>query len=86
MFLTQGVNEDMLVRLFRRLPGMEYCDLKKDRATGRSKVNSREYKSAETTKLSCRYVCSDAHIAISAVIRVPSANAALFSSNAPILG
>ena len=62
---------------------MEYCDLKKDRATGRSKVNSREYKSAETTKLSCRYVCSDAHIAISAVIRVPSANAALFSSTAP---
>ena len=54
----------MLVRLFRRLPGMEYCDLKKDRATGRSKVNSREYKSAETTKLSCRYVCSDADIVI----------------------
>ena len=55
MLLTQGVNEDMLVRLFRRLPGMEYCDLKKDRATGRSKVNSREYKSAETNYLADMY-------------------------------
>ncbi|GFH06706.1 uncharacterized protein HaLaN_01378 [Haematococcus lacustris] len=34
----KGVPEEMLARLFRRFPGMEYCDLKKDRATGRSKV------------------------------------------------
>lgn len=27
----------MLARVFRAFPGMEYCDLKKDRATGRSK-------------------------------------------------
>ncbi len=33
----KGVSEEMLTRLFRRLPGMEYCDLKKDRTTGRSK-------------------------------------------------
>ncbi|KAL6758294.1 hypothetical protein V8C86DRAFT_3134492 [Haematococcus lacustris] len=33
----KGVPEEMLARLFRRFPGMEYCDLKKDRATGRSK-------------------------------------------------
>ncbi|GAX83551.1 hypothetical protein CEUSTIGMA_g10976.t1 [Chlamydomonas eustigma] len=33
----KGVSEDLLQRLFRRLPGMEYCDLKKDRTTGRSK-------------------------------------------------
>lgn len=35
---VQGVSEDAVARLFRRFPGMEYCDLKKDRATGRSKV------------------------------------------------
>jgi hypothetical protein len=35
---AQGVSEDAVARLFRRFPGMEYCDLKKDRATGRSKV------------------------------------------------
>lgn len=34
----QGVNEDAIARLFRRFPGMEYCDLKKDRETGKSKV------------------------------------------------
>ncbi|KAJ9512888.1 hypothetical protein QJQ45_029135 [Haematococcus lacustris] len=34
----KGVPEEMLARLFRRFPGMEYCDLKKDRATGRSKA------------------------------------------------
>lgn len=33
----KGVGEDMIARLFRRFPGMEYCDLKKDRATGKSK-------------------------------------------------
>jgi hypothetical protein len=35
---TQGVAEDAIARLFRRYPGMEYCDLKKERATGKSKV------------------------------------------------
>lgn len=35
--LHKGVSEGMIARLFRRLPGMEYCDLKKDRATGKSK-------------------------------------------------
>lgn len=39
--LLQGVSEDMLARLFKRLPGMEYCDLKKDYATGKSKVRCR---------------------------------------------
>lgn len=34
----QGVGEELLSRLFRQFPGMEYCDLKTDRATGRSKV------------------------------------------------
>ncbi len=34
----QTVTQDMLVRLFRRYTGMEYCDLKRDPATGRSKV------------------------------------------------
>jgi len=33
----KGVGEDLLARLFRRFTGMEYCDLKKDRATGKSK-------------------------------------------------
>lgn len=28
----------MLARLFRKFPGMEYCDLKKDKKTNRSKV------------------------------------------------
>ncbi|KAG2433808.1 hypothetical protein HXX76_008166 [Chlamydomonas incerta] len=31
------VNQDVLARLFRKFNGMEYCDLKKDPATGRSK-------------------------------------------------
>ncbi len=31
----------MLARLFRKFNGMEYCDLKKDPATGRSKVRMR---------------------------------------------
>ena len=38
LFPEQGVTEDMLARLFRRFPGMEYCDLKKDRRTNKSKV------------------------------------------------
>jgi len=33
----KSVTEDVLQRLFRQYPGMEYCDLKKDRATGKSK-------------------------------------------------
>ncbi|GMH37093.1 hypothetical protein BSKO_04966 [Bryopsis sp. KO-2023] len=33
----KGVTEEMLARLFRRFPGMEYCDLKKDKRTGKSK-------------------------------------------------
>ena len=40
LFTLQGVTEEMLIRLFRKLPGMEYCDLKKERATGKSKVRS----------------------------------------------
>ena len=35
---VQAVTDDMVARLFRRFPGMEYCDLKKDRASGKSKV------------------------------------------------
>lgn len=30
-----------MARLFRRFHGMEYCDLKKDRVTGKSKVRPR---------------------------------------------
>ncbi|PNH11784.1 RNA-binding protein 45 [Tetrabaena socialis] len=33
----QSVTQDVLARLFRKYNGMEYCDLKKDPATGRSK-------------------------------------------------
>ena len=38
-FCCQGVKEEELARLFRRFPGMEYCDLKKDKKTGKSKVS-----------------------------------------------
>jgi RNA recognition motif-containing protein len=31
------VGDESLARMFRAFPGMEYCDLKKDRMTGRSK-------------------------------------------------
>jgi RNA recognition motif-containing protein len=31
------VGDDALSRIFRTYPGMEYCDLKKDRLSGRSK-------------------------------------------------
>jgi len=31
------VNQDQLARLFSRYPGMEYCDLKKDKQSGESK-------------------------------------------------
>lgn len=34
----QSVGDEALARMFRAFPGMEYCDLKKDRMTGRSKV------------------------------------------------
>ncbi|KAG1678862.1 hypothetical protein FOA52_003530 [Chlamydomonas sp. UWO 241] len=37
LVVHKGVSEDMIARLFRKLPGMEYCDLKKDRVTGKSK-------------------------------------------------
>jgi RNA recognition motif-containing protein len=33
----KSVSDEALARVFRAFPGMEYCDLKKDRATGRSK-------------------------------------------------
>eukprot|EP01025_Chloroclados_australasicus_P049946 TRINITY_DN5708_c1_g1_i12.p3 TRINITY_DN5708_c1_g1~~TRINITY_DN5708_c1_g1_i12.p3 ORF type:complete len:314 (-),score=54.90 TRINITY_DN5708_c1_g1_i12:3080-4021(-) len=33
----KGVSEEQLARCFRRFPGMEYCDLKRDRITGKSK-------------------------------------------------
>lgn len=33
----KGATEDTLARLFRKFPGMEYCDLKKDKRTGKSK-------------------------------------------------
>lgn len=35
------MTQDVLARLFRKFNGMEYCDLKKDPATGRSKVRIR---------------------------------------------
>jgi len=35
--VNKAVTPDSLARLFRRFPGMEYCDLKKDTATGKSK-------------------------------------------------
>lgn len=35
--LPKSLSEDALARLFRRFHGMEYCDLKKDRASGKSK-------------------------------------------------
>ena len=31
------MSDDTLCRIFRSFPGMEYCDLKQDRASGRSK-------------------------------------------------
>ncbi len=34
----KSVGDDVLSRLFRAYAGMEYCDLKKDKATGKSKV------------------------------------------------
>lgn len=37
LVVHKGVTEEMIARLFRKLPGMEYCDLKKDRVSGKSK-------------------------------------------------
>jgi hypothetical protein len=34
----KSVSEDQLRMLFRNYPGCEYCDLKRDKLTGRSKV------------------------------------------------
>ena len=34
----KSVSEDQLRLLFRQYPGCEYCDLKRDKLTGRSKV------------------------------------------------
>lgn len=50
LVFPQSVSDEQLARLFRRFPGMEYCDLKKDRTTGRSKVRD-EMESA------CLHVC-----------------------------
>lgn len=36
--VSKLATDDALAKLFRRFPGMEYCDLKKDRMTGASKV------------------------------------------------
>lgn len=35
--VNKSVTVDSLARLFKRFPGMEYCDLKKELATGKSK-------------------------------------------------
>lgn len=47
----KGVKEEELARLFRRFPGMEYCDLKKDKKTAKSKgycyVNYSTHESAK---------------------------------------
>jgi hypothetical protein len=37
----KSVSDDQLRLLFRQYPGMEYCDLKRDKATGKSKVGTR---------------------------------------------
>jgi hypothetical protein len=34
----KSVSEEQLRLLFRQYPGCEYCDLKRDKLTGRSKV------------------------------------------------
>jgi hypothetical protein len=36
----KSVSDDQLRLLFRQYPGMEYCDLKRDKATGKSKVGA----------------------------------------------
>ncbi|KAK9916623.1 hypothetical protein WJX75_005036 [Coccomyxa subellipsoidea] len=35
--VSKGVSEDILTRLFRAFPGLEYCDLKRDHTTGQSR-------------------------------------------------
>ena len=37
MVCSKSIDDALLSRLFRSYPGMEYCDLKRDRGTGRSK-------------------------------------------------
>ena len=37
--VSKGVSEDILTRLFRAFPGLEYCDLKRDHTTGQSRVS-----------------------------------------------
>lgn len=37
--VSKGVSEDVLTRLFRAFPGLEYCDLKRDHTTGQSRVS-----------------------------------------------
>lgn len=49
----KGVAEDAIARLFRRFPGMEYCDLKKDRATGKSKVMPSQVHSMMLSPVDC---------------------------------
>lgn len=36
--VSKAATHDVLAKLFRRVPGMEYCDLKTDKASGKSKV------------------------------------------------
>ncbi len=38
LWCVQSATEEMVARIFRSFPGMEYCDLKRDRVTGQSKV------------------------------------------------
>ena len=38
VWCVQSATEEMVARIFRSFPGMEYCDLKRDRVTGQSKV------------------------------------------------
>ena len=39
MLHVQSATEEMIARIFRCFPGMEYCDLKRDRVTGQSKAS-----------------------------------------------
>lgn len=37
----KAISEDVLAFLFQSYPGMEYCDLKRDHATGHARVRQR---------------------------------------------
>lgn len=37
--VSKAVSEDIIIRLFRAFPGLEYCDLKRDHTTGHSRVS-----------------------------------------------